>query len=1073
MDAKLTKNPGHLELQHLLRKLTCAWTLVAIALIGLGSNALALPSAEELSIDMVNEVSSRRQTKKIFHNWQNPYEGVQVGHTNLATGHLTFFVRDAVAIDKMPVVIGRVFDSRVASNGDFGPNWKLSLTESLYVDRRSGQVVFHDATGSSYNLLRGGDGTFRTESGVQIEATLSGRIATVTSGSLTRRFVLSSDKTYTLREVESSNGGKISLSYRRGRLRSISNERGLVARIARNPTGQISGISGPRIGALSYEYDASGLLIGVSAQVEDDRRTWAFLYNSSRHLEQVIAPDGSTVADFEFDVQGRVTRSNVQGRLFEYSFSGSTTRVTNAIGQTARFEVVSNGDWTITGFGGLSVTVQFGPTGKPIGLVAPDTELFSFEYDRAGRLSGVNKMFGTQSSTSLVYTDDSRLTSIERDGTSLASFSYHDSGLLAQASDSRGTRSYQWGRQGGVTGIENRGGETVLRRNPRGLITSIESWSGQSVELSYSASGRAKSIVFSDGSRADYTYDSYGFREQSSYSNGVDVDFAYDSKANLKSVTFAESDIILKEDTYEIGENNELLSISSTSGPTMAFAYDGIGRIANIETGSRLLEVEYDVGSQVERISVDGVVTYQTSALAIGRDEVVANDKRTDHLEIAHYPGFGVYGDIDTLVYSRPVAALSGLLVFDDQSMRFFVADFHKHPTEARIQSSLRRQGLEMNRDGEFMSAWYLDKPSNMLFVPPEYAAVNCYVCIGVVALHSLAVNGASSTTVNVGESVQIDSSAGVEGCYEGGFSFIDMVVSTGAGSQNYNSAPGSLATSFITNNVSAVYNSPGVYSSRSTVNCSCNIFTYSEREREVTVTPSPPGLVTVTYTMFIPLNHVKIPVSSPTPLGGLYSADSKLVHVPGENSYRIQQTLIINTATKTVASLPLSGVTKGYLPTEQHLTPGSCFRNDCTSCKYPALSFFPNEPFVAVGQCVVGASQCNELAEDMETIVASVTGQTQSSVTVSFSGNPDNACEGSFFGLPLALDISWDHSVTIAWDENGATYDFDLEHDGFPAHQISIGSDIIYVFDPVANGKSPASLGFPKDVSAGPTGPL
>ena len=224
---------------------------------------------------------------------------------------------------------------------------------------------------------------------------------------------------------------------------------------------------------------------------------------------------------------------------------------------------------------------------------------------------------------------------------------------------------------------------------------------------------------------------------------------------------------------------------------------------------------------------------------------------------------------------------------------------------------------------------------------------------------------------------------------------------------------------------------------------------------------------------MFIPLNHVTFPATSITPLGALYSADNKTNHVLGQTTFRILQTLTIDTVNKTVQPAKQSGLTKGYLPVNSHLTPGSCLRNNCTSCRYPFASPFPNAPYIALGQCVTGSSQCNLLASDMNTVRASVVAQTQTSMTVEFAGDPDNACQGSLFGISLAADISWLHRITISWGSGNPQYSLVLSHDGFPSHQIFVGNSRVYSFDPVNAGKSPWSLAFPRDVSTTVSGSL
>lgn len=92
-----------------------------------------------------------------------------------------------------------------------------------------------------------------------------------------------------------------------------------------------------------------------------------------------------------------------------------------------------------------------------------------------------------------------------------------------------------------------------------------------------------------------------------------------------------------------------------------------------------------------------------------------------------------------------------------------------------------------------------------------------------------------------------------------------------------------------------------------------------------------------------------------------------------------------------------------------------------------------------------------------MEVAVSSTT---EHGVEVQFQGHPGNACPA------FALDISWNNKIVIAWDTGTGTYSLDLEHDGFPNHQIRVNGDIVYEYDVVAhNDATPLSLGAPKEI--------
>jgi len=78
----------------------------------------------ELSLKRLNEFSERRRLSTFFVNKQSARLGVQENFVNTTKGNVTFLVRNMVRVAPMPIVAGRVYDSSIESNPDFGPGWK-------------------------------------------------------------------------------------------------------------------------------------------------------------------------------------------------------------------------------------------------------------------------------------------------------------------------------------------------------------------------------------------------------------------------------------------------------------------------------------------------------------------------------------------------------------------------------------------------------------------------------------------------------------------------------------------------------------------------------------------------------------------------------------------------------------------------------------------------------------------------------------------------------------------------------------------------------------------------------------
>ncbi len=99
----------------------------------------------------LSELSVRRRMTTLFVNRQSAFHGVQENFVNTSRGNLTFLIRDLVRVGAMPIVLGRVHDSTLAANADFGPGWKLTVDESI-ISGDGDSLTFVDASNTAYAL---------------------------------------------------------------------------------------------------------------------------------------------------------------------------------------------------------------------------------------------------------------------------------------------------------------------------------------------------------------------------------------------------------------------------------------------------------------------------------------------------------------------------------------------------------------------------------------------------------------------------------------------------------------------------------------------------------------------------------------------------------------------------------------------------------------------------------------------------------------------------------------------------------------------------------------------------------
>lgn len=262
-------------------------------------------------------------------------------------------------------------------------------------------------------------------------------------------------------------------------------------------------------------------------------------------------------------------------------------------------------------------------------------------------------------------------------------------------------------------------------------------------------------------------------------------------------------------------------------------------------------------------------------------------------------------------------------------------------------------------------------------------------------------------------------------------------------------------------------FNTPGTYTVRAHCECTpCDRFGNGLLTVYVTSDPPPPvgPSVTITYTTFIPLDHVRLTGAWQN---YFYEADNAGSFGPGV--YRVQQTVTVRTGQGIVSSSRKSAVSRLFLknsPTTNLTTLGPCYRKFCSECKpYPVTG----TPMTFNGQCLI--RETLELdsgpALNMTTVQATLVDAgyhdaNRNYVTVRLSGRPKIGISPDLLIGALAPEIDWSVTIKLVRDKSTGqtTYTVAGNHDGFPFHDIRIGSNQVYGRDPIPHGDTPASLG-------------
>ena len=107
----------------------------------------------------VAAVSNATRLVPLLHeNPQSVFDGQHKHYVNLSAGNLSLWAHDLVVrVENWNATIGfnRIYDSRITSNPDFGPGWRLSLAEELLLGE--GAATYVDESGARYRFRADGN----------------------------------------------------------------------------------------------------------------------------------------------------------------------------------------------------------------------------------------------------------------------------------------------------------------------------------------------------------------------------------------------------------------------------------------------------------------------------------------------------------------------------------------------------------------------------------------------------------------------------------------------------------------------------------------------------------------------------------------------------------------------------------------------------------------------------------------------------------------------------------------------------------------------------------------------------
>ncbi len=163
--------------------------------------------------------------------------------------------------------------------------------------------------------------------------------------------------------------------------------------------------------------------------------------------------------------------------------------------------------------------------------------------------------------------------------------------------------------------------------------------------------------------------------------------------------------------TYDPSGNPETITTSDPEAPALEYLYDHTNRVVAVQDGD----------------TISGSYLYEDTE----PDLRIQMDDRTMRVGSGAVRQSASIGDILSVVYARPYGSLLDAVRFDEATGTFELpSDLGLPPPDAVTLNSLTRRKLTDVDAGGIEPRINFDRPSNVMFLPPEYATINCASCI-------------------------------------------------------------------------------------------------------------------------------------------------------------------------------------------------------------------------------------------------------------------------------------------------------------------------------------------------------
>lgn len=676
------------------------------------------------------EISERRRRTVYIPNYQKIFNGININFVNVGKGNLTFQRRDIVSIDKIPIVVSRIYDSS-SSTGDFGPAWALGIGEEILVISPD-LIDYRDESGSHTKFKKTRVGyTAVTPHPTDVYSfnKIGPDFVVQMKTGLSKSFSRDGDR-YVLRRVTDQYNNFIEFRYQQGRLSNITSTNGRSISILRNSQNYISSIHDELGRTVRYQYDDLGRLKSV---FDLGNNLWTYEYQRiSSYLTAALGPKKEIDIAAIYDSQ-KVSEIFVRGisTQFEYDEYLNVTAVTDANGGISKYEQDSNGITVkVVNTVGRTSSIVLDRKNRVRLLRTDGTVYARFKYRNDGllRQSYVMGEFGYEKNK-FSYDKNGRLTAVKSSNDeNVTEVKYQENNQRLDVTKAGNRETYSFSDTGSLIGFESENKKYDFSPNRFGLPGHVRTDALTILRLDYYNSGRLENASFANGEKQSYTYDNVGTRKTLTHPLKQDVEYLYSPSGSLEHVFNRLPDGRSNETHYVLDDAQRLTKIISDpasfsleydesgrlvkligSDPVLEFGYDKLGRFTNVKGGGESLTYRYQNG---ERNIVEAIDTFTDVGLS---GNVISGM---------------TFGGLYDVVLSRSIPSAYQAVHFDKNLREFRVlGEFGITLPNRSYKSAIERMRITSSSKTSSHPSDSFSSPSNVFFIPPEFWAINCNVC--------------------------------------------------------------------------------------------------------------------------------------------------------------------------------------------------------------------------------------------------------------------------------------------------------------------------------------------------------